>query len=79
MRACLLLFSLQKLRFFEVFIINLRNYMDYWHVSRNLYIGVECCADKTSIQNVMNTTRLFVNPPFEEVVKFREGWVLVVV
>lgn len=37
------------------------------------FAKVKIFRDKASIQNVMNTTRLFVNPPFEEAVKFREG------
>ena len=32
-------------------------------------------AERESIQNFMNTTKIWVNPHFEEAVKFREGFV----
>jgi len=42
----------------------------------NLWIKLICLyAERVSIQNVMNTTKIWVNPPFKEAVKFIEGFV----
>jgi hypothetical protein len=33
-------------------------------------------VDKASLQNVLNATKVLINPDIEEVVKFKEGYVV---
>jgi len=33
------------------------------------------CVDEASLQNVLNSTRIFINPDVVEAVKFKEGYV----
>lgn len=38
------------------------------------FAKIKIFQDKASLQNVMNTTKIFVNPPIEDAVKFRDGF-----
>lgn len=73
----LLLSSMPRLRFLEVFV----GLLQFGILSNCIMCGcVLMCmffvtAEKVSIQNVMNTTRILVNPDLKEAIDFKNGYV----